>query len=133
MKSVIINPISEISRDSLAYLLCSGMEGGISYWAEVVGYEHPEPYDLRDYFSDEWSSKLYKHIHFPLLPGGAVILRDKEEDKHYKLDLESLLNGMRILANKYPSHYANFLNDDFDAFTGDVFIQCAVLGDIIYG
>jgi len=37
------------------------------------------------------------------------------------------------MAEKYPRHFANFAQEAEDAETGDVFIQCCVLGEIVYG
>lgn len=39
----------------------------------------------------------------------------------------------RILATKYPHHFCDILKDGGDATTGDVLIQCALFGEIVYG
>jgi len=37
------------------------------------------------------------------------------------------------MAEKYPRHFHNFLEENDDAETGDVFIQCCLFGEIVYG
>ena len=39
----------------------------------------------------------------------------------------------QIMADKFPRHFANILNENDDAETGDVFLQCCLWGDIVYG
>lgn len=125
-----------ISMDDLADLLCSGMEGGIGYWAEIVDYREPSDLNLKEYFSKSWrTDRVFKHIHYPLLPGGVVMIRDAEgDDKEiYRLDFEAVQRGVKVMANNWPRHFADFMGGNSDATTGDVFIQCALFGDIVYG
>jgi hypothetical protein len=37
------------------------------------------------------------------------------------------------MAEKYPHHFADFIEGAEDAETSDVFVQCAVLGGIVFG
>ena len=46
---------------------------------------------------------------------------------------KAVLTGLTIMAEKYPKHWADFLEEDGDNDTADVFIQCCVLGDVVYG
>jgi hypothetical protein len=41
--------------------------------------------------------------------------------------------GLAIMAAKYPRHLADLLSENDDATTHDVFMQCAILEDVIYG
>lgn len=41
--------------------------------------------------------------------------------------------GLDKMANDYPSHLGDFINENYDAETADAWWQCCVLGDIIYG
>lgn len=120
--------------DRVADLLCSGMEGGIGYWARIVDYREPSDLNLKAYFSKSWTDRIYKHIHYPLLPGGVIVLEDIEDDnKLYRLDFEAVQRGLKCMANNWPKHFADFMQDNADATTGDVFVQCALFGDIVYG
>jgi len=106
-------------------LLCCGMEGGYGSFT-IINYE---PENIRDNPACE-----YPHIDTPFL-GGTILMKDKygDSEKVYRLDKEALARGLTVMGEKYPSHMANFMEENDDAITGDVFIQCALLGDIIYG
>jgi hypothetical protein len=49
------------------------------------------------------------------------------------LDWASLQRGLAVMAEKYPHHFADFIEGAEDAETSDVFVQCAVLGGIVFG
>ena len=46
---------------------------------------------------------------------------------------EVLFKGLQIFSKKYPQVFAQFWSDNYDVITADVFLQCAVFGDCIYG
>ena len=69
----------------------------------------------------------------PTVPGGAVSLYDAEQEQRHVLDLPKLKRGLRTMIQKYPKHWAMFVDENYDANTGDVFLQCAVFGEVIYG
>lgn len=48
-------------------------------------------------------------------------------------DLNSIQNGLKVMAEKAPSHFGDFMDDTHDAITADVFLQCCLLGEIVYG
>ncbi len=45
-------------------------------------------------------------------------------------DLE---NGLKVMADKHPRHFANMMIEDGDAETADVFLQCCLFGEVRYG
>lgn len=50
-----------------------------------------------------------------------------------RLDLDSIREGVKIMARDYPLHFSNMFNESGDAETGDVLLQCCVFGKIVYG
>jgi len=44
-----------------------------------------------------------------------------------------VISGLSTMAAKYPRHFGDFISGNSDAETDDVFCQCVVLGDVIYG
>jgi hypothetical protein len=40
---------------------------------------------------------------------------------------------LRLMAEKEPRHFADFMQENDDAVTGDVFLQCVLLKAVIYG
>lgn len=49
------------------------------------------------------------------------------------LDLDAVRRGLQVMATECPRHFANLVNEDDDAETADVFVQCCVFGEVIYG
>jgi hypothetical protein len=123
-----------ITKQRISDLLCCAFEGGSNYWYWIDKFIKPPKL--------EWQNdpeQVFQHLYYPLNAGGALIISDKEDDsptkskKTYRLDLESITKGLQVMADKYPWHFANMVSEDFDATTGDVFLQCCLFGEVIYG
>ncbi len=146
----------EVSRDILAYTLCAGFEGGIGYWAKIVEYiEPPKDANLFDFdfglTEDDGSPSLFRYIHYPMCAaGGGVILGDAETEDgdpfdftvkdsgvDFKglatLDYAAVLRGVKIMAETNPRHFGDMIGEGGDSITGDVLIQCAVFGYVVFG
>lgn len=123
-----------ITKKRISDMLCCAFEGGSNYWYWIDKFIKPPvlgwQYDPK---------QVFKHLDYPLNDGGALIISDKEDDspakskKTYKLDLISITRGLHVMAEKEPRHFADFLSEDDDATTGDVFLQCCLFGEVIYG
>jgi hypothetical protein len=112
----------EVTEETLLSLVTSGVEGGVRYWARItVGKALPE---YRHYFTAVFED----HAGAQWRNGHPV-----EPLKKYTLSVAKLMKGLQVMQKKYPYHFANVVNaDNADATTGDVLIQCALLGDIVY-
>jgi len=108
------------------YLLCSAFEGGSNYWYRIEDYKYPEGKAKKDF--------EFPYIELPF-SGGVVKVRDMEADvkKVYLLNGRALKRGWKVMLEKYPHHYADAVTGQHDAITGDVFLQCCLFGDVIYG
>lgn len=59
---------------------------------------------------------------------------DEYNGKTHELDRDALLTGLKLMTSACPTrHFQNFVDDNADAETGDVFLQLAALGEIVYG
>jgi len=120
---------TKVEDTRIADLLCCAFEGGVGYWCVITGYRAPaEPRSI-------WGEgTVYKHVDYPLT-GGAVVcqVNDEDDPADLVLDREAVDRGLRLMAEKYPKHWADFISENEDAITGDVFVQCALLGEIVYG
>jgi hypothetical protein len=137
MTSNVLTEISvkvPITKLRISDMLCSAFEGGSNYWYCIDKFIKPPVI--------EWQSdpkQVYQHLDYPLNAGGALIISDKESDepvkskKTYRLDLDSITKGIQVMAEKCPRHFADFLGENDDATTGDVFLQCCLFGEVIYG
>lgn len=52
--------------------------------------------------------------------------------KLHTLNLPKIKRGLTVMANKYPEHFADFINEKGDMNTGDVFLQCCLFGEVKY-
>ena len=103
------------SEERIIDLLCAGLEGGIFYWSTVSLGGGNDWYDIKN---PEWK----------------IIIDDIEQDvKGLELNFEKLKTGFNIMSKNFVNHYKNFLEEDEDAITGDVFVQCCLFKDVIYG
>jgi hypothetical protein len=109
------NPIDlaitfRISEGTLHHQVVSSIEGGSGYWARIdVGAHQP---GWRNYFDAEFT---------------------EDSGETHKLSLDKLKAGLAIMATKYPHHFKDVLGETGDATTGDVLVQCALFGKIVYG
>ena len=123
----------EIEIQRLSDLLCGAFEGGSNYWYQIDEFIKPENFD-----NSEEGDEKFRHLSYPCNKGGALIISDiNEEDVKHKqtwtLNLESMAKGLQVMAKDYPHHMANFLNDNDDAETSDVYLQCCLFGEVIFG
>lgn len=136
--------IQNIPLTRISDMLCSAFDPGYGssyYWAELRTKVAPTAWEYEDELRPEEGHWLHE---YPLSPDGALILsvksekrteeaRAEEEAKRYTLDLEAIKKGMQVFADKNPRHYANFMAEQDDGETADVFVQCCIFGEIIYG
>jgi len=122
----------EVSMDTIASLLCCAFEGGSNYWYFIENCKAPK---TLSYKMDGPDGTTFPHIDYPLNEGGELEILDMEnKKKSYKLNLAIIKKGWKVFAEKYPWHFANAIVEcHADAETGDVFLQCCLFGELIYG
>ena len=113
-----------VTAEDIDDIMCCALEGGITYWcgkAKVTGAY------LGDYASEQ------------IARGGTLLLFDAEDDEIYELNIDKLLNGIKIAyENQFFSEY-EWCNGkeldccNVDAMVADCIVQCALFGDVIYG
>jgi hypothetical protein len=134
------NVTIDISRSRIASLLCCALEGGIGYWAQIKKYiEPPKDADLFAGLDDSWQGDVFRHIHYPMCEaGGGLVFQDATGEgfpngKTVTLDYATILKGLEVMSKKEPKHFGDFLEENEDATTGDVFVQCCVFGEVVFG
>lgn len=106
-------------------LLCNAFEGGSNYWYEIKEFVYPENLSRKDV--------EYPHLELPFI-GGTIIVGDNCNDMPDKeLSQETIKSGLNLLAKKYPHHFADFIAENDDATTGDVFLQLCLYEEIVFG
>lgn len=87
----------------------SAIEGGSNYWARINVGKHQRGW--RNYFTAKFT---------------------EDNGKTHELTLDKLKTGMQVMALKYPHHFKDVIQNSGDATTGDVLVQCALFGEIVY-
>lgn len=121
----------EINEKRIANLLCCAFEGGSNYWYQIERYLVPPAVTVR--FADE--TRVVRYLDYPLNVGGGVEIGNTEDPSlgTKTLDRSSIEHGLAIMGSKYPAHMADFLAENDDATTGDVYLQCCLYGEVLFG
>ena len=136
-----------LSLDRIRDLLCSAFEGGSNYWYMIARYELAPGLLFWDFCEKGkmQDPKMYWHPAqlVPTTEGCALAITVKDENlnpddahlapKEYRLDLDALARGAKVMQEKHPQHFLDVLNENDDATTGDVFLQCCLFGELLYG
>lgn len=134
--------IQEIDLEKIRGLLCCAFEGGSNYWYDIKKCNYPTGLKGKDYAEGGKGQGAKEYWHWaqlvPTQEGGSLIITSKEDDeingaKEWTLDRAAIERGLAVMAEKYPRHYGDFLAENEDATTGDVFLQCCVFGELVYG
>ena len=108
-------------------LLCNALEGGSNYWYQIRAYNFPEGATKASLGIE------FTHLELPFKEGGSITIGALGHEMPDKvLDRKSLRRGLALMANNHPNHYADFLKENDDATTGDVFLQCCLYGKAEY-
>lgn len=130
MSEIKFNVQKEVSRKDVLNLIVTALEGGSNYWYEIT--EVIEPIEIEptgDEFMD--THRIYKA---PINKGGALKIADNEDETYNGLlNIESIQKGLQLMAEQYPNHFNDFVKEEYDAETADVFLQLAVFGEIVFG
>lgn len=130
----------EVPFQRISDMLVSAFEGGSNYW--ILDVEKVKPTERLFHLDgkpEPTEFPLYEH---PLNPGGAVRVRvDNDQGKPlelngkkvFELNLESIAKGLQLMQEKHPSHMADFLDENDDADTADVFLQLCLFGEVVFG
>lgn len=131
-----------VADKRLRDILCNAFEGGSNYWYFIEDTVCPPGTTLEDFFEGGSRQDPENYFHYaellPLEEGGALIIRTLENDeinghKSRRLDRDTIAKGCAVMAEKYARHWSNFVTEHDDAETGDVFLQCCLFGEIVFG
>lgn len=117
-------------------LLVTALEGGSNYWycldAEEISNE------LKRLNIEDTNEPIAIKVWNIIKATGKVDVYDIEapDEKLGTINLKSIEEGEKIMADKYPQHFKKIIDEDsvdWDAETADVWFQLAVLKELTYG
>lgn len=119
-----VTTTSTVSFERMQDLLCTAFEGCSYNWIDKI-----ECHSDKNYKGEKPEYVYY----IPLLTKGHILIHIIEDDfKPFKLTTKALKKGLDIFAEKYPKAFAEFINENEDGETADIFLQCCCFGEIVY-
>lgn len=136
-------------RETISDMITTALEGGIGYWAMICHVTEPaHPIDKLEAMS--WHERRRDVTVVPLYIGGSVAFHEVEDHENERvehectgdatcpynkvvLDLNGVTRGLMAMALHHPDRLARAFGTNFDAEDGDVFLQMAIFGKVVYG
>jgi hypothetical protein len=129
----------EVTVRQVRYLLCAALEGGSNYWL-VIKRRYFAPGITYEDFREGGKFQTPDDYFHPdeLIPtvdycGLIVTTNEDDEEKEYDLNVSTLRDGLQSMADKQPRHWEDFIEENEDAGTGDVFLQLCLFNEVVYG
>jgi len=117
---------TNIDPKKVQNLLTCAMEGGSNYWYNIVRYDLATGVSLDEF--------RFPHIEVPFRKGCAILIGSDEYDEPPKrLDWGAMQDGLHIMQKDYLRHFNDFMIGNEDAITGDVFLQCCLYKEVVFG
>lgn len=130
-----------ITREQVSNLLCSAFEGGSNYWYRIEFFHAPDKYEFNAGADLNKPAGYFKQLDYPLNPGGFLVVSDyhaitgRDVPTKRRLSLHSIQRGLELMAasKEYAHHWRDFIAENDDAITADVFLQLCLFGEVVYG
>jgi hypothetical protein len=74
----------------------------------------------------------HRYYDWPLNEGGSVTI-DADGESEGELNLQSIEKGLELLAEKFPNRFVAICDEAYDAEDADVFLQLAILNEVVFG
>lgn len=128
----------EISDTDIKNLLCSAFEGSISRnWCKIDSVYFPKGMSHADFDDGGKFQDPNEYWHWsqlaPLTPGVSLYLKVVDMPGLQNLDRAAIKRGLKTMFEKFPRHWSDFRSGQSDAITADVFLQCCLFGNVVYG
>jgi hypothetical protein len=110
-------------------MVIGAMEGGSAYWCnEFFPVSLPPALPEKPWYANpavyaDPTTRI--SVHYDKTTDGDPGVK--------MLEAKDFALGLQVFAAKYPRHLADLLDENDDATTADIFLQCVVLGDVVYG
>lgn len=121
-----------VKLDMIANALVGALEGGSTYWLRQIEYVNvPEGEYEKPYYSDPtfWKAGGTAKLSYDDPASGE----EDGEQVEKEIGLDEFRGGLIAMSSKYAKHFGDLISENDDAITHDVFVQCVLMGDVVYG
>ena len=125
------------NAENLSNLLSVATYG--NYWPVIKAYKSDAEkgiFDPDECREDKWAKALLHGKGVAVYDCYALEDAETEEEKdeaRHPITLDNIRRGLELMRDEYPRHWADLVEENDDLITGDVFLQLAVFGELIYG
>lgn len=129
----------EIPIERVRELLCGAFEGGSNYWyANLSVPEASRAVRVSAERDAVGNLTTWPTLYIAATTDGHHITLEEigeggEPPVEHKLGLEQIRRGLAVMQEKHPRHFGDFMSENDDAETADVFLQCCLFGEVVYG
>lgn len=123
----------EIDKHRLIHLLIGALEGGSNYWIrsykKVLGDKAAIDKDLGKEFHD--FPQYYCASSFS--DENYLLIKDDEDMGEYRINLKTMQEGLQVFSSEFPEHFSYWLQEQDDAESADIFLQCCCFKKLVFG
>ena len=124
-----VNITYEIPSQRVADLVITAVEGGCNYWCNGLFLKkHNAKLTDGNWYADP---KLYDESF--ILECLETVDERTGETKSHLIGPGEFSRGFDVMARDFPKAFEDFMSENDDAETADIFMQCVVFGELIYG
>ena len=130
-----------VGWDKITNAITGAIEGGYCSWLhDFIANGDETSRKLRDKAKGGAHIVWYNDPSFWIGGGVATAGYDDPDDGKEgsnngskQITRSDLSEGLRLMAEKETTHFADLLAENDDGATHDVFMQCVILGEVVYG
>ena len=137
----------EVSAQRIADVLVTAFEGGSNYWYASEGFKkNLKASEAISKGDDNYESGVPwwgllanriqdESINLPIYDIESVCSWDDASnwDLLGRITTASISMAIKIMAEQYPIHFSDMMNDKYDGDTADVFLQLCTMQDVVFG
>jgi len=111
-------------------LFVTALEGGSNYWYYIKNLPKEVKYNIKERRQPA-AEAIANHV----INGGYIQFFDIEDENELlgTVDMDKLLDAISLLKKDYPNTWNNILDENADVEDADIFLQLAVMGDVVFG
>lgn len=120
----------QVPAERIANCFVGAFESGVCSWIHSVRLEEGSPVDEIAYACETMLDQSGWSF---LIQYDAPSEREGTFTGKAYVGWSQVQAGLEVMAKDYPQHFADLIKENDDAVTHDVFMQCVILGEVVYG